>query len=348
MARALRGLLYVLWDLSQVDPSDLSALFAGPGRLRIGFSELDPAPGTDPDDDDVQAAVQRCWDNLFCNFSEPVGTSLICIQGPWSNVADAKIKSGLAAQASTRRLAAIQSAVRASLSDAPKPWGVTALFAEHTGNHPPIDVDWSLEQETWNESARMLVVDLEQPPAELEVEPRRVEPDIADSFDQAAAIALFPTERASNKPDVRKFLGPRAGDQPLRSRRARDRAERRRATIVRVDPTELRKLLGTVWFRSVFPRLSIAWRERLLDGAGRSTSSCRITCCKLGRREIALRDIGLAELKELFSKSSVSEAVGATSICSWRSAICGDRKASARVSVRRRAARHAEMSSKLS
>ena len=31
IARALRGLMYVLWDLSQVDPSDLSALFAGHG-----------------------------------------------------------------------------------------------------------------------------------------------------------------------------------------------------------------------------------------------------------------------------------------------------------------------------
>ena len=37
IARGLRGLLYVLWDLSQVDPSDLSILFAGDGRMRIGF-----------------------------------------------------------------------------------------------------------------------------------------------------------------------------------------------------------------------------------------------------------------------------------------------------------------------
>ena len=29
IARGLRGLIYVLWDLSQVDPSDLSVLFAG-------------------------------------------------------------------------------------------------------------------------------------------------------------------------------------------------------------------------------------------------------------------------------------------------------------------------------
>ena len=45
IARGLRGLVYVLWDLSQVDPSDLSVLFGGPGRLRIGFSEIDPPGG---------------------------------------------------------------------------------------------------------------------------------------------------------------------------------------------------------------------------------------------------------------------------------------------------------------
>src|SRR4029077_10151842 len=39
IARGLRGLIYVLWDLSQVDPSALSILFAGKGRLRIGFGE---------------------------------------------------------------------------------------------------------------------------------------------------------------------------------------------------------------------------------------------------------------------------------------------------------------------
>ncbi len=44
IARGLRGLIYVLWDLSQVDPSDLSVLFAGNGRLRIGFAEIDLRP----------------------------------------------------------------------------------------------------------------------------------------------------------------------------------------------------------------------------------------------------------------------------------------------------------------
>src|ERR671913_1901561 len=96
IARGLRGLLYVLSDLSQVDPSDLSALFAGQGRLRMGFAEIDPQPGREPDDLQIDAAARACWDDSFYAFRGSVGTSLICIQGDWSNVVDAKIKSRLA------------------------------------------------------------------------------------------------------------------------------------------------------------------------------------------------------------------------------------------------------------
>ena len=99
IARGLRGLLYVLWDLSQVDPSDLSSLFAGQGRLRIGFSELDPPAGHEPGDDQIHAAVRGCWDNPYCAFDGPAGTSLVCIHGDWSNVVDGKIKGQLAALA---------------------------------------------------------------------------------------------------------------------------------------------------------------------------------------------------------------------------------------------------------
>src|SRR6476619_6445328 len=74
IARGLRGLIYVLWDLSQVDPSDLSILFAGQGRLRMGFSQLDPPKGQEPGDDQIRAAVQGCWDNPYCAFDGIVGT----------------------------------------------------------------------------------------------------------------------------------------------------------------------------------------------------------------------------------------------------------------------------------
>ena len=46
IARGLRGLIYVVWDLSEVDPSFV-ILLAGDGRMRIGFGEIDPPDGGD-------------------------------------------------------------------------------------------------------------------------------------------------------------------------------------------------------------------------------------------------------------------------------------------------------------
>ena len=145
IARGLRGLIYVLWDLSQVDPSDLSMLFAGAGRLRIGFAEIDPPDGGEPNDELVEHAARRCCDNPYYAFHKPAGTSLICIQGDWSNVVDAKIKGRLAA-AMAADSQSPYSPLYARAVGTPKPWGVTALFAEYTGTHRPLDVDWSLER----------------------------------------------------------------------------------------------------------------------------------------------------------------------------------------------------------
>src|SRR6185312_6461799 len=61
IARGLRGLLYVLSDLSQVDPSDLSMIFAGEGRLRMGCAGVDPDPGIEPSDAQIDAATRACW-----------------------------------------------------------------------------------------------------------------------------------------------------------------------------------------------------------------------------------------------------------------------------------------------
>ena len=288
IARALRGLLYVLSDLSQVDPSDLSSLFAGPGRLRIGFSELDPPPGSDPSDEALAAAVQECWDNAFCNFCEPVGTSLVCIQGSWSNVADAKLKSGLAAQAISAGSAAYNP-LYARAFHMPQPWGVTTLFAEHTGIHPPIDVNWSLEPQT--------------PAVDFNVEPHLVDDIVPLPIASAPAVGQPPQGSASfqNFWDLSLAIN-RSDPGALEIARNGENAS------VSVDPAEVRKLLATVWFRSVFSRLSNGWRERLLSVLVDSVVVPNHVL-QMGRREIHLRDVRLAELKELFSKSSVTEAV---------------------------------------
>src|SRR5262245_50757784 len=145
IAKGLRGLIFVLWDLSQVDPSDLSVLFAGNGRLRIGFGEIDAPVGSDPPDDMVETAARQCCDNPYYAFRKPAGTSLICIQGDWSNVVDAKIK-GRIASAIGGDSRSPYSPLYARALGTPKPWGVTALFAEYTGAHPPLEIDWSLER----------------------------------------------------------------------------------------------------------------------------------------------------------------------------------------------------------
>ncbi len=287
IARALRGLLYVLWDLSQVDASDLSSLFAGHGRMRIGFSEIDPSPDAEPVDEQIEQAVTECWDNPFCSFSRPPGTSLICIQGQWSNVVDAKIKGRLAARA-VGADSSPYNPLYARAFHMPRPWGVTALFAEYTGNHEPIDIRWNLEPEIACDHPALLVD--EEPSSDL-VADRPVadqqRPDIPSAFPTLWDLAL-----ALNRSD------------PAALAVAQDGAEGR----VTIDGTEIKKLLGTPWFRSVFPRFSEAWRERILGVLVESTTFPNHTL-RIGRHDVQLSEIKFAQLKEIFSKASVADGI---------------------------------------
>jgi hypothetical protein len=250
---------------------------------------------------------------------------LICIQGQWSNVADAKIKSLLAAQAGADD-SAVYNPLYARAFHTPKPWGVTALFAEHTGHHEPLDINWSLEHEASTEPASSLVgvldrryVDVESAPvepanADVARRPDVVErdsenPDVTGS-EPAAVIASFPTESPFAK--ARTFAS--FWDLALAMNRSDPAAllvaQNGSDADIPVDAAELKKLLGTVWFRAVFQRLSVAWRERLLD-----VMVCNVVVpnhqLRLGRRDIQLRDLGHAQLKESLSRSSLSEAVRA-------------------------------------
>ena len=290
IARALRGLLYVLWDLSQVDPSDLSSLFAGQGRLRIGFSELSPASGNDPGDEDVRAAVKECWDNPYCNFGKQVGTSLVCIQGVWSNVADAKIKSGLAAEAIAHS-AKTYNPLYARAFQMPRPWGVTAVFAEYTGTHPPIDVNWSLAPQIEARASHVLPASAE--PVPVNPVPVNTERERASAVPPATVppSTFWDLALAINRSDPEALAIAQNGAD---------------AKVV-VDAVELRKLLSTAWFRGVFPRLSQAWRERLLNVLADSLEVPNHQV-RVGRRDIRLREMGFAELKDVFARSSLTDA----------------------------------------
>jgi cell division GTPase FtsZ len=304
IARGLRGLIYVLWDLSQVDPSDLSILFAGHGRLRIGFAEIDPQIGCEPSDEVVEHAAQRCCENPYYAFHQPAGTSLVCIQGDWSNLVDAKIKGRLAA-AMGGAASSPYSPLYARAVGMPKPWGVTALFAEYTGVHPPLDIDWSLEkgvrttaaaQRTENEATG--VEEAALMPAESSTTPLPADrPDQPDQQPVEAPRALpFATfwefAVALNRSDPAALAVADNGASPE----------------IPIDGVELRKLLGLMWFRSVLTRLSRDWRERVLNVLIESTS-VPDHALRVGRQTMRLRELTFEQLQEIGSKTMVPEVI---------------------------------------
>ena len=308
IARGLRGLLYVLWDLSQVDPSDLSVLFAGHGRLRIGFSELDPPKGEEPSDDQIRAAVQGCWENPYCAFDGAVGTSLVCIQGHWSNVVDGKIKGQLAALALRKGSDSPYNPLYARAVHGPRPWGVTTVFAEYTGSHPPLEIDWSAERRT----AMPLNSRFESDDTTPEVVE---EPVIARASESAPAVDV--RSAASVPPPITPepalafstfwdFARAVNRSDPAALKVASDGVE----TDIAMDGRELRKLLGTFWFRSVFPRLSQQWRDRMLKVLIDSTVVAD-HAIGIGRRTVHLREMTSDERQRMLSDPGLSDAVRA-------------------------------------
>jgi len=308
IARGLRGLIYVLWDLSQVDPSDLSMLFAGDGRLRIGFAEIDPSDGAEPSDDVVEQAARRCCENPYYAFHKPAGTSLICIQGDWSNLVDAKIKGRLAA-AMGGEAKSPYSPLYARAMGTPRPWGVTALFAEYTGTHQPLEVDWSLER-----GVRTVVHNHRiagEPVAMPDIEPVAVE----------APVSVAPLAIPSEQP-------PRA-ETPLVERprvlafatfwefavavnrsdpAALALAGNGAASDISIDGVELKRLLGMMWFRTVLTRLSRDWRERIFSVLI-DTAIVADHPVKLGRQIVHLRELTYEQLQEIGSKTMLPDWV---------------------------------------
>ena len=292
IARGLRGLIYVLWDLSEVDPSDLAILLAGNGRMRIGFGELDPPEGHDPTDAQIREAVDACWQNPYCAFSKLPGTSLVCIQGDWSNLADAKIKSEIAARALGSVPDPRYNPLYARAVHAPRPWGVTALFTEYTGAHVPMPLVWKQVERSVDSAA---VVE----------EPAR---------ERALPFVRPPIQAA---PRIERTAGPRfatIGDLARALNRldpiALELAARDPEADILVEGPAVRKFVGAVWFRSIFPKLSSAWRERLLDAVADSGPIPNHVLSR-GRQPLHLADGSVEELQAIAASTAVSGTAGA-------------------------------------
>ena len=195
IARGLRGLLYVLGDLSQVDPSDLAILMAGPGRMRIGFAEIDPPPGAEARDAAIEEAARQCWQNAYYAFDRPVGTSLVCIQGEWSNLIDARIKGCLAALATAGAPDHSYSPLHARAFQTPRPWGITALFTEDTGVHRPLELDWTV-------SKKIAIQPVEAASAPAMVPVNEPEASVTDVSRQRSTSADFAARRSKARERV--------------------------------------------------------------------------------------------------------------------------------------------------
>jgi cell division GTPase FtsZ len=307
IARGLRGLIYVLWELSQVDPSDLSILLAGDGRMRIGFGEINPPDGGEPADDQIREAVARCWHNPYCAFSRPAGTSLVCIQGSWSNLADAKIKSGIAALALGSAPNTRYNPLYARAIQTPRPWGVTALLTEYTGVHEPLPLKWTLAP-----SPVTLRLTTSDTPSEQGVSAGEIAGEAAGG-DGAVAVPLpalgaaEPVERRTGPPfaTVAQFAKALNRLDPV----ALELAAGNPAPDMSIDGPAVRKLLDVFWFRSVFPHLSASWRERLLAELATVVAIPNHVLWR-GREALHLADASYNELKEIAAKTTVSGPAG--------------------------------------
>jgi hypothetical protein len=297
IARALRGLLYVLSDLSQVDPSDLSQLCAGPGRYRVGFAAIDPPAGQEPTDDQIDEATRGCWDNGYYSFNKPVGTSLVCIQGDWSNIVDARIKGRIAGMAAGTAADSTYVPLFARPPRAPRPWGVTALFSEHTGHHAPLEIDWP-------QDSRVSLPARVQAPLD--------EPIRGVSTDSRApiAVAAAPAPAAAAVQPSGTFLTfwELCLGVNRRDASAIAIAGNGASASIPVDGAEVRKLLGTVWFRAVFAQLSQPWRDRVLDVLLQHCSIPNHTV-RTGRRTARLSELTLDELRQAQAQMMLPDAM---------------------------------------
>ena len=80
------------------------------------------------------------------------------------------------------------------------------------------------------------------------------------------------------------------------------------ACEIPVDGADVRKLLGTLWFRGVVPHLSADWRTRLFD-ALRTSAEIPNHVVRLGRQQTRVSELGHAQLREVVASQSLPDAV---------------------------------------
>jgi hypothetical protein len=75
-----------------------------------------------------------------------------------------------------------------------------------------------------------------------------------------------------------------------------------------VEGADVRKLLGTLWFRGVVPHLSAAWQARLFD-ALRTSAEMPNHVIRVGRQQIRASELSDAQRREVVASRSLTDAV---------------------------------------
>ena len=73
-----------------------------------------------------------------------------------------------------------------------------------------------------------------------------------------------------------------------------------------IDGADVRRLVGTLWFRSVVPQLSAAWRTRLFD-ALRTGTEIPNHAVRIGRQQKRVSELGHAQLSEVATSRSPAD-----------------------------------------
>jgi hypothetical protein len=80
------------------------------------------------------------------------------------------------------------------------------------------------------------------------------------------------------------------------------------SSSIPVDGSDVRRLLGTVWFRTVVPRMSGEWKARILD-AFVSGVILPNHAVKLGRQTMRVGELTYAQLQQVSATSGLIDAV---------------------------------------
>jgi hypothetical protein len=79
---------------------------------------------------------------------------------------------------------------------------------------------------------------------------------------------------------------------------------------VPIDGFEVKKLLGTMWFRAILPRFSELWRARILDALVNDVALPNHVV-RVNRRAVSLSDLDCDQLQEVAAKSWVPDVARA-------------------------------------